>query len=262
MENKNTIFIATLISICVFCVFFAVFLFRHVKKVEFEFNEKEASLIKDSMDLRDLLEEVKITITEKTKEVSLVKKEKEKIIKQMKVIKEENDKLNKLYAEQIEALKKEDVTLRGELRALKELSLDELLRKALDAEEDENIKKVLERTLHNIELVRKGDLVDLEPIIVAQEGGEKVRKEAALPLQKEGGEILSVDRSNNLIVIDLGKRDKIKEGQHCAILADGEEIASGEIISARHRVSAAFIDDIKYRYTLSDVKKGSKVIVE
>ena len=264
MENKNTIFVAMSISICIFCIFFTVFLFRRVKSVEFEFNKKEASLIKETMDMRDFIEGLEETVRKKTKEISAVKAEKEKIFEKIKSIEKETEKIQKLYTEQTEKLKKEGEALQAEIKTLKEISLADVIRKTLDAEKDANIKKVLERTLHNIELIRSGNFVDLEPIVVSEkieEGSVETSAEPVSLLRKNVGEILSIDRDNNLVVINLGAEDKVEEGQQVSILKDGEEIASGEIIGTRYKISAALIDNVQYRYTLSDIKRGSKVLL-
>lgn len=264
MENKNTIFISILISVCIFCIFFAVFLFRHIKNVESEFNGKEASLIKEAMDLRDLIDGLEETVRKKTKEINAVVAEKEKISGRIKLIEDESKKINELYTKQTEKLKKETDDLRAEIEALKNISFSEVLKKTLESEKDENIKKVLERTLNNIELIKSGGFVDLEPIVVSEKrevGSMETSAEPVSLLRKNEGEILSVDKNNNLIVINLGAENKAEEGQRVSIFKGGEEIASGEIINTRYKISAALIDNIQYRYTLSDIKSGSKVLL-
>ena len=267
MENKNAFFRTITIAVCVFSVAFAVFLFRHVKKVEFTFNKKEADLIRESMDLQDRVKSMNETVLEKTKELDAVKAEKESMIGRLQSLEEKNEELRTTYTKKIQTLEEKTETLKNELKSLAKIPITESIKKAIDGEEDLNIKKVLERTLHNIELVKSGSVVDLEPIVVADAGGgpavmEEVSGAVILPVKTEkSGEILSVDRDNNLIVISLGTKDLVRDGQRLAILEAGEQIASGEIISSRYMISAAFIDDIKHKHTVRDIKEGYKILI-
>lgn len=267
MENKNAFFITITVAICVFSMVFAVFLFRHVKKMEFTFNEKEADLIRESMDLQDWIKKMKETVLEKTKELNIVKAEKESMIGKLQSLEEKNEELRTTYTKKIQTLEKNTEVLKNELKSLAKSPITESIKKAISAEEDPNIKKVLERTLRNIELVKSGSVVDLEPIVVADAGGglavmEEVSSAVSAPVKTgKSGEILSVDRDNNLIVISLGTKDLVREGQRLAILDTGEQIASGEIISSRYMISAAFIDDIKHKHTVRDIKEGYKILI-
>jgi len=266
MENRNTFFIAILISVCIFCIALGIFLFRHVKKIEFDFNEKEAALITENMDLQDRIEKVQETIKEKTKEINTLKKEKEKLSGRVQSAEEENEKLSKAHAERVGKLEEERELLHREIKTLKEMPITGLIRKAIAVEEDENIKKVLERTLRNMELVKSGNFIGLEPIVVTEEGGIEgfegpKAAMTALHHKKRTGKILSIDKRNNLIVISLGTGNEIEEGRRLIILKSGEEIASAEIINSRYKISAAFIDDIKYGYTINDIREGYKVLV-
>ncbi len=265
MENKNTALTITLILVCALSVLSALLLFRYVKKVESDYTEKEASLIKENMDLIDQMDNMKITIGEKTKEIKHIERAKEKLTEKIKSIEEENKKLEELYIGRIEVLDNEKEELAKEVKALKEASLVEIIRKGAEAEEDENIRKLLERTLQNIELIKSGNVVDLKPIVVSQgkEAKEVTLSEITASLPQDAvGEVLSVDRQSNLIVINLGAKDKVGEGRRLAIMDDGAEIATGEVINSRYRVSAAFIDDISHKHTIHDIKTGYKVLME
>lgn len=270
MENRNTLFIIVLVLIGALSVFSALLLYRYVKKVESEYTEKEAGMIKETMDLKDRIDDMKISIGEKTKEVNAVKSEKEKLAEKIRAIEEENKKLEEKHRSHIKILETEKEELAKQIKTFKETPLAEFIRKAKDVEENESIRKVLERTLHNIELVRSGNVVDLEPIVVSQgEEPEKAAQEAVkapaidavFSSQGGAGEILSIDKNNNLIVINLGTKDRIREGQRLSILDGAGEIASAEIISSRYRISAAFIDDIKHKHTIGDIKTGFKVLM-
>jgi len=237
-----------------------------MKDAEGEYTEKEAVLIKESMDLRDRMDDIRSEIAKKTKELKAAAKDKETLEEKMKSIEEKNSETKAFYAEQLQKLKEEKEGLSKELSSVKGMPLVELIRKARDSEENEDLKRVLERTLNNIEMVKSGNVVDLEPIVVAKEGALQddtgIATFAATPvIEKEIGEILSIDKKNNLVVVNLGTRDKVEEGMRLAVLDSGEKIATGEIISSRYRVSAAFIDDIKLKRTIDDIKNGLQIAI-
>jgi len=266
MDGKNTIFNVILVTVCAICIFFTIFLYRRIKDTESEYTEKEAVLIKENMDLRDRTDNIKLEIAKKKKELKAAAKDREALEEEVKSIEEENSRTKALYAEQVQKLKEEKEGLSRELSSVKGMPLVELIRKARDSEKDENLKKVLERTLNNIEMVRSGNVVDLEPIIVAKE--ESMRDDTSVAtfvstpaIEKGIGEILSIDKKNNLVVVNLGTRDKVEEGMRLMVLDSGEKIATGEIISSRYRVSAAFIDDIEFKRTINDIKNGLQIAI-
>lgn len=62
-------------------------------------------------------------------------------------------------------------------------------------------------------------------------------------------------------MIDLGTQDGIVKGDRCVVVKDEKVIASAEIISVRYKISAAFIDDVRYKNALTDIKEGDKVLI-
>jgi hypothetical protein len=271
MEGKNTLFIIILVIVCALSISFVALSYKYAKDIELEYTEKEASIIKENMDLRDWVESEKEKLKEKIKEINAVKREKENLVFKLASAEEKNERLKELYSKQIKTLEGEKEIIQKEIRALKKMPLIEVIRKAKNAEEDENTKKVLERTLHNMELIKSGNVVDLKPIVVVEEEGPKAAvssftekakvSKIASSVQNVSGEILSVDRDNNLVVVSLGSKDGMREGGRLEIFNEEEKIASAEIINARYRISAAFIDDIRYKYTVRDIKNGNKVLI-
>lgn len=266
MANKNatkTIVGAFLISACVFSLFLAVSSYRQVKTAEDKFNKEKAALIKEGMDLQDRIDSLTKELKEKTAALVVVETGRKVTAEKIMMLEDENKNITKRYLKKIEELKSEKDLLAESVESAKKTPLTQVLKDALFGEENEKIKKLLNDTLYKIEMIKAGKAVDLEPIVVT--GGISAQAKEMQPVEgiaeKKTGRILSVDSKNNLIVIDLGYRDNIKENERCAVLIDEKEIASANIISVRHRISAAFIDEVKYGYVINDVKEGSKVSV-
>jgi hypothetical protein len=83
-----------------------------------------------------------------------------------------------------------------------------------------------------------------------------------LPSARKTGKVLSVDAKDNLLVIDLGRQDDVKQGNRCIILKDEKEMASGEVISVRYNVSAVFVDDLKFNNKISNIKEGNTALIK
>lgn len=269
MENRSRLFTIVLGLLCAISIISALFMFGQVRKVETEYVDKEAEFIRENMDMSDRLDKLKNTIGEKTAEIRKIEEKSEKLEKRIVSIAEEKDKLEKLYENQIYVLEGEKKELQNKVTALNKVSLIELIRKAKDAEENESVRKLMGRTLQSIESIRSGKIVDLEPIVISESTALPDNKKIAMveeiavpaPPPSSLGEVLSVDKKNNLIVVNFGTQNRISEGQRLLILNDGEEIASAEIISARYKISAAFIDDIRYKHTIGEIKSGFSVQV-
>lgn len=265
---RKTIFAAILISISVFSVFLSLSLYRYLKVTEIKFETEKAALIKENMALQDKADSLDKTVKEKAEAVLTLEAQKKTILDQVKSIEEESKKAMQLYTGQIDILKKENTSLREKMEGLKKFSIIDLIKQAITKEDNENIKKVLEDAMIKVDLIRSGKVVNLEPIVVEDNAGaaEAVLQEEPQTKPVSGqiktGNVLSVDAASDLIVISMGRKDEIKEGDRCLIFKDGKEMASGEIISTRYRIAAAFVDDIKYKYNIRDIKEGDKVLMK
>jgi ribosomal protein S17E len=265
MTNRDSFVRAGAVATILVDTFALMLMFRHTKKIESDFNNKKAALIKQSMDLRDRFTSLQEQMAQKAEALELLEVENKRLIEEYK------DKFTEIQ-EQNEVLTKE-------LRQFKERPLVEQLRGALQREDDQNMKDFLSKMIYNIVLIKSGKSIELEPIVVAQEGEgaaaietaqgadaglpalPAVAQSQALELAEMRGRILSVDNKYNLVVFDLGRQDNVKEKQRCVIIQGEDEIASGRVISVRYRVSAAFIDKTKYRYKINDIQEGDTVAV-
>ncbi|MDD5174101.1 MAG: hypothetical protein PHV48_04680, partial [Candidatus Omnitrophica bacterium] len=120
---------------------------------------------------------------------------------------------------------------------------------------NENIRMVLDDSLRKIELIKEGKAVNLEPIVVKDDNALQSALLDQENAQKKG-EVLSLDKKSSLVVINLGRKEGVKEGDRLRIFKDADQIAGGEVISVRYRISAAVIDDIRYKSTIDDIKEG------
>jgi len=265
--TKKTIIVAILISLCIFSIFFSLSLFRHFKTAENKFNNEKASLIKENISLEDQLESIKKDIKVKTDAVTVLESEKKSLLDQIKSMDDDNKKLDKRYAElyggRIGTLKKENSSLRSRISNIGKAPLADFIKDYIGKEENDNIKKVLAEALRKVELIQAGKIVNLEPIVVAENNAQAATESATIAGSAAGkaGKIISIDRDNNLIVVDLGRADDVRAGQHCMVMHEDKEIGSGEIISTRYKMSAVFINDIKYKYTFNDIKESDKVSI-
>lgn len=269
MYSRKTLLGTILLSVAIFSIILAGSLYRYLKKVESDFKSKEAALVKENIDLEDELGGMREEIMRKAATLTLLE--------------EENQKLKYKYSVEFEALKEENMVLAERVAQLEERPLIEHLRDAVNTERNRKVRKFLEKVLYNIVLVKSGRNVELEPIVVATKDEEVAREpmktgkritEAKMkpdpeeierqPYFPEGkkGKIISVDRRFNLIVINLGRNDNVKEDDRCVVLKDGKVIAGARIINLRYRVSAAFVDEMESGYNIRKIIEGYEVLIE
>jgi hypothetical protein len=55
-QGKNPLVEVAVAIVCVFLIILALSSFRNSKKMELEFNEKKATLVKENLDLKDRLD--------------------------------------------------------------------------------------------------------------------------------------------------------------------------------------------------------------
>jgi len=75
------------------------------------------------------------------------------------------------------------------------------------------------------------------------------------------GEVISIDKNCNLVVISLGRKDGIEKDTRCRILKNGEKIAEATIIGVRYRTSAAFVDEVQFKHHISNIEPGDQILI-
>lgn len=273
--NRERIIALVMAIVCVFFLIISVSSFRTMKKSELQFNEKKAVLVKENLDLKDRINALQEIVVQKTEAAGSLEKEKTEISEKLKILKEENDHLLKSYTEKSADLRKKNTVLKKRIASLEASPVVQRLKEAIENETNVSVKKVLEDAVQKVELIKAGKNVTLEPIVVtetqafpaapsdetvAAPAGVSETVASALPRGREGM-ILSVDKKNALIVINLGSKDGIKEGFQCIVVKDNAISAQAEIISVRYRISAAFMNEFKYGSGMDDIKEGMKVVI-
>lgn len=257
VSNRKSLFTMILISISIFSVIFALSLFAHLKNTEKKLNKEKQSLIEENIELKNQYDSIRSTLKIKTEALENFESQRNTFMQEMEKFKKDREESVVRDTEEIELLKRENRSLKDELELLKKLSVTQAMKEALQSENNESVKKVLEDALNKIEMVRSGKSVTLDPIVVTErpayhDPGASV----------SSGKVISVDARSNLIAIDLGRANEIREGQRCLIIKDDSEIGSAEIIRVRSKISAAFVDDIKHRYTVRDIRVGDRIEIQ
>ena len=270
MQNRNNLSITVLVIICVFFIFLSLYFFKNVKKMELGYKEQKAVLLKENVDLKARIDSIQNIVDQKIESVNAVEQEKEALENQLAALKAENEKLAASFNDQLEVLRRKNFILRKKVASLENSDLVGRIKEAIENEENGNIKKVLVIALNKVESIKTHGSVAPEPVIERKEDALAQAKAASAgldrkdespqpPAGEKSGTILSLDRKNNLIVISFGRKDGVKEGDRCSILQGGGEVAQAEIMGIRYRISAAFIDNFKYKYNISSIREGDKV---
>ena len=246
MQNKSILLSAALAVISVVCVILAISSTVRLKNTEAAFNEKQASFLKENLDLKDRLS----ALQESASKYDAIEKEKLALDENLRLLKEENEKIKTLYRK-----------LKLGFSAL--ISARKNLVKQLMEIKNENIalsEKVSQLVRGPLVPWRgKDKLVSLSPIVVK---GKTRGSTGILSMAEKKGKVVSIDKENNLLVVDIGLKEEVKKGDRCVIIKDDQQIASGEIINVRSKMSAVFVDDLKYENKISDIKAGYEVLID
>lgn len=269
MQDKQRLIGVALIAACVFCIVLAFSSFRNLKKMELEFNEKKATLVKENLELKDRIDSIQQIVSQKTESTGILEKEKKDLEDQLKTLKEENDKVMASTKEEVDTLRKKNAVLKKRIATLENSPIVQRLKEAMQVEDNENVRNVLQDAMNKIDMIKAGKTVSLEPIVVTKQSQETSpfaqASQAATPSLQAAtktGVVLSVDKKNNLIAINLGSKDDVKDNDRCTIFKADKPIAHAQIINVRYRIAAAFIDDIEYKYTINDIQENYKVMIE
>lgn len=273
---KNTLLGAILIVVSLLFIILAVSSFQDLKKMKSEFSEKSAKVVKENLDLKGSLSSLQEAADQKIDLLAVLEKDKHNFDAQIKTLRDEYKEAAVSYKKEREALKHKIVILKKKIAAMENAPIAPWIKEALGKEENENVKNVLKYALNMIELIKSGKDATVESGPVKQAGpvdeeipvqetaggvARQIMVQGPLKEARNGGTVISVDQRNRLISINLGSSDGIKEGDRCQIIKDEQVLGSAEIMGARPRVSAAFIDDLQGKYTMDDIKESSRVQV-
>lgn len=224
--------------------------------MEFNFNRKRAALVKENLDLKDKMgsfeEAASRNQAEKVKvadEAKIIEEESARIKEKDEILRSEYEQLikkynsfseeNKSLAQQITVLKNKHSALGGYADNIEKAPLVQEVKGLIKKEQNDGIKNVSQ---------------DTPP--------QNVQPPPSTGQSDILGKIISIDYKNNLAVIDLGRRDRVKESDSCIILKDGLEFARGEVIKTGYNTSAIFINELKHKNTVADIPERSAVIIQ
>jgi len=272
MNDKIRFLMAILIAVSLFLAVLVVSIYGNLKKTELQFNERKATLIKENLDLKDTNKTLEDTLNQKKDAFTLLEQERKTIEEKLTSFENEKEAIKKDYEDELISLKKDNAFLTTKVKELENKTLAEHIQEAIQKEENDALKKFLAKVVYNIEVIKKGGNIELEPIVVTEGGGQKEeatgeepqaegRKKAPSQYQGKKGKVISVDQKYSLVVFDIGRKDGVEKGKQCAILKDDKEIAQAEVISTRYNVSAAFVYETAYGHNIRDIKEGDGVLV-
>lgn len=255
----KTVIIAVLAVILAFSLLMYVGASGAKKALEQELRYAKAenlSLAKNLDELRDGNKRLQEQIAALNNDLRKAAEEKEAFIRERDALKEqyartagERDELEeKLRAQAV--FSDENAALKRQLSALNETKAGLEKRAGQLGEEKSRLElkiSQMQASLASAEERKEPEAAPIElPAIVVsprqEEGAD--RNEAQAP--GISGSVVSVNRDNNFVIIDLGIDDGVKTGETLSVYRKGRQAASIEVIQARRKISAC---DIKKETT-------------
>jgi len=258
------------VGLALLCAF--IFIDKRIKIARLE--TKKASLLRENLDLKDRISALESQTKEAQDALNTATESAKDIENQIATLKAENEKLNKdmqeLSAaaaekdglqEKISLLQEENDTLKKKLSDLENKSASDQLKESISKEKNPAVKKILEDALQGIAPLQASGSVNLEDILVKKDIAD-LPQDIAKNILPVAGKVISVDTKNNLLAINLGKKDGLEVNDKCIIVNPNNELeAYAEVISVRYELSAAFVDRVKAKFRLADIKEGDKVLI-
>ncbi len=251
--HSRSLLIPSLIAVCAFSVILSLSLAAHMKNTEARFRKDKASLVSDKMALKDELDALKEDLKSKTDAIASLEDEKTAIKGQLAALEKAAEELKGAGAKEVESLRQQVQALRNDSDVFSGATPVQVLQDFVARETDATIKRILADALTKLTMVKAGKAVTLEPIVVTGGSDGTGAKQ---------GKILSLDRKNALIVINLGSANGVKEGRRLKILGDEGEIAFATVIRTRYEISAAFVESFRGRHTIQDVREDLAIAME
>ncbi|OQX83408.1 MAG: hypothetical protein B6D53_02495 [Candidatus Omnitrophica bacterium 4484_49] len=192
-----------------------------------QLQEKIADIKKIVGNLSASLEQEKEEKLHYVEEMQRLETENQEFAHRLAQMKQEKDELEKRISQlkqQLALAYREKEEYNKRLAGINQILEDKML-------EVTKLKQDLEIALENVKKLSYGlsssQAVELPKIEVKS--------------QKTEGKVLRVDLENGFVVIDLGRRDGVREGSRCDVYRGGELIAKLEIIKTEEVTSAARI---------------------
>lgn len=183
---------------------------------------------------------------------------------------------------QLNEIKAENTSIRGQLKILtsEKINLEKKLRVIEEDKQDVeakliNLNQNLETRLEDITtlkqdlnreagarvegMTRKADqakAVELPPIVVSTQPGTQMSVSGGrLISQGQEGKIVSINKENNFVIIDLGENSSLAKGSQLGVYRLEEKIGDIEIVQVRKNISAADIKQVSKPFKIGDIVK-------
>ncbi len=177
--------------------------------------------------------------------------------------------------ERADKLKEENIELQGQIRQLSgtKLALEKTVTRLNDEKEGIQkklietesviqarineiwqIKESVDQKLASAAASRTSNQVELSPIIVNAGNRNVSVAPPAAPVTPKAASVVSINETNNFVIVDLGESTGIKVGHVLKVFRGNSEIATLEVIQVRKDISAA---DIKQK--TGNIKIGDSV---
>lgn len=252
-QNGKLILTTSLIVICVISIILSLSLAQRVKNSEAKFKKDRAILVREKMELKDELDALKDDLKSKADDIASLENERRIIKEQIAGLEKASADLKGASLQEVESLRQQIQSLRKDAEVFKDASSIQVLQDAAARETDATIKRILADALTKLTMVKDGKAVTLEPIVITGGADSAAVKQ---------GKIVSFDKKNALIVVNLGSANGVRDGQRLKILGEQGEIAIATVIRTRYEISAAFIESFRSKHTIQDLREDLAITIE
>jgi predicted nuclease with TOPRIM domain len=259
MHDKNRLTVISLAIACAVLAIATLSFFQHSNSLTQSMKRKQDEFSAKLSEYKKNVESLQAAVDEKVKAITEAEDKIKEFEFQIGLIKQESEKTRSELNSQRKILLRKNSALSKKLKSFNNASLESLMTETLEKEENGDIKKVLADALAKVELLRAGKSVSLEPIVVTKSGEEGPLEQ--LSSTASDIKIVELDRKNNLIAINAGRKDNLGEGARLTIIKDGKEAAYAEIIAVRYRVASAYVNSMRPGYAIKDIKEGDEVVI-
>lgn len=246
-NTRNDLPKLLLIVMAIVTMTVVLFAFLYVRMLKFDFDEKKAGLVKEIGALKEEAEGLRASMDEKSRAVAAIEDEKRAVERELESVKAGNEELRKELTGRLAALERKRKALKKHIARLEKGDPLGALKDAIDRSSNGDIRKILQDAARRVEAVEQGKPVDLEPIVVGT--------------PETTGAVVTADRKNCLVVVNLGKKNGVEPGDRVKIYDCDGEIASAEVLSARFMLAAAYVDQFSKGKSIRNLKEGLKAVV-
>ncbi|MCM8760797.1 MAG: hypothetical protein NC938_06615 [Candidatus Omnitrophica bacterium] len=257
LRDKDRLIAIALIIMCLLLAAVSLLSYHYANSISLDFHQKQDEFIAKLAEYKKRFDVLQITLNEKIKLLSESQEKIKELEVELKTVRKEGEKNRLELEEERRNLSAKIAALKEKLDRLENAPIEEVITEALSKETNSEVRAVIADSLARVELIRTGKAVSLEPILVTAAGAPEVA--AVSPNARFS--IITLDRKNNLIAINGGRRDGLKEGDRLSILKDGKPAATAGVIAVRYRVASAFVNNTRQNFSFRDIKEGDEVII-